>query len=342
MSNKRALLIGINYKGTSAELNGCINDCNNLYEVLVKDLGFLPENITQLKEVSGYNNPTKANILKELNNLVNSTKDGEVDKIFVSYSGHGSYASDNNNDERDGRDELLIPLDYKKNGVIRDDQLNSIFKQFSSNVQIFGIFDCCHSASVLDLRYRYVGSKNNYRENRSSTNLASNIITLSGCLDKQVSADAYNINNSREWSGALTTSFINVARNLNYNTRVYNLLSKIRTFIKTRRYTQIPQICCTDALNYMSTINLKTISFNYNVKAYQEEERRRRRQRNNSRRRNNGRRRRRRRQNRREIQQNSRSITTNAHRSKVVILRRKNHRRQQQFLERRRKLNKNK
>jgi len=354
MSNKQALLIGINYEGTSAQLNGCINDCENLYDVLVKDLGFLPENITQLKEVSGYDYPTKANILRELNDLVNFTKNNGVDRVFISYSGHGSYARDKNNDERDGRDELLIPLDYRTNGVISDDQLNSIFKKFPSNVQVFGIFDCCHSASVLDLRYRYIGSKKNYRENRSATNLASNIVTLSGCLDQQLSADAYNINNSGEWSGALTTSFINVARSLNYNTTIYNLLSKVRQFIKARRYTQIPQICCTDALNYKSTIDLKSISFNYNIKAYQDEERRRRiaaqkrrrqqrlrrrRQQRLRRRRKQqlGRRRRRRRQNRRQIpQSNNRSLSLNN--QQITRLKREKYRRRQILIARRRLL----
>lgn len=361
MSNKQALLIGINYEGTSAQLNGCINDCENLYDVLVKDLGFLPQNITQLKEVSGYDYPTKANILRELNDLVNFSKNNGVDRIFISYSGHGSYAKDKNGDEKDKKDELLIPLDYRTNGVISDDQLNNIFKKFSSNVQVFGIFDCCHSASVLDLRYRYIGSKKNYRENRSATNLASNIVTLSGCLDQQVSADAYNINNSGEWSGALTTSFINVARSLNYNTTIYNLLSKVRQFIKARRYTQIPQICCTDALNYKSTIDFKSNSFNYNIKAYQDEERRRRiaaqkrrrqqRLRNSRRRRQRlrrnshnrrrqqqmRRRRRRRRQNRRHVpQSNNRSLSLNN--EQIIQLKREKYRRRQILIARRRQI----
>jgi hypothetical protein len=359
MSNKQALLIGINYKGTSAQLNGCINDCDNLHEMLVKDLGFLPENITQLKEVSGYDYPTKANILRELNDLVIFTKNNGVDRVFISYSGHGSYAKDKNGDEKDKKDELLIPLDYTTKGVISDDQLNAIFKKFSSNVQVFGIFDCCHSASVLDLRYRYIGTKQNYRENSSATNLASNIVTLSGCLDQQVSADAYNINNSGEWSGALTTSFINVAKSLNYNTTIYNLLSKVRQFIKSRRYTQIPQICCTDALNYKSTVDLKSISFNYNIKVYQDEERRRqiaaqkrrrqqrlrrqrrqrsRRNRLNRRKRQQGRRRRRRRrQNRRQVpESNNRSLSLNN--QQIIQLKREKYRRRQILIARRRQI----
>ena len=39
--SKFALLIGINYKGTSNELNGCINDVMNMRDVLIKHFGYL-------------------------------------------------------------------------------------------------------------------------------------------------------------------------------------------------------------------------------------------------------------------------------------------------------------
>ena len=33
---KKALLIGINYTGQSAQLNGCVNDINNVQNLLIK------------------------------------------------------------------------------------------------------------------------------------------------------------------------------------------------------------------------------------------------------------------------------------------------------------------
>ena len=341
MSNKRALLIGINYKGTSAELAGCVNDCNNIYEVLTTKLGYLPENITMVKEEDGFTQPTKANIISELNKLVTATtaEGSQVNRVFVSYSGHGSYDYDRSGDERDNRDELLIPMDYQSGGVISDDQLNGIFKKFPSTVQVFGLFDCCHSSSVLDLRYRYIGTKQNYRENQSSVNLASNIVTVSGCKDSQTSADAFSIDNSGEWSGALTTSFLTITEKHNYKVRLYVLIKEIREYLKKRSFTQIPQICCTDPLNYLSEIDFNTSTFNYRTTDFQKEERRRRiiaqrRRRQRMRRRNQRRRGRRRRPNRRrrpgrrrralpQQQQRQRQIQIQRQRQRALVVRKR-------------------
>ena len=38
--NKAALLIGINYKNTNHELNGCINDVKDVKQVLISQYSF--------------------------------------------------------------------------------------------------------------------------------------------------------------------------------------------------------------------------------------------------------------------------------------------------------------
>jgi len=42
MPRRKALIIGINYFGTSHELKGCINDALNIRRFLVEERGFSP------------------------------------------------------------------------------------------------------------------------------------------------------------------------------------------------------------------------------------------------------------------------------------------------------------
>ena len=71
-----------------------------------------------------YDEPTKENILRAYEKVVTEAKDG--DAIFLHYSGHGSKVSDKSGDEDDRYDEVLVPLDYKKKGMIVDDDLYDI------------------------------------------------------------------------------------------------------------------------------------------------------------------------------------------------------------------------
>ena len=47
---KRALLIGINYRGTRSELRGCITDTQYMHYCLVKRFGFKRDDILMLNE----------------------------------------------------------------------------------------------------------------------------------------------------------------------------------------------------------------------------------------------------------------------------------------------------
>jgi hypothetical protein len=75
--------------------------------------------------------------------------------------GHGAYLKDDNNDEADGYDETLIPLDYEKSGQIRDDDLlRKLVLPMKAGVFVTSVMDCCHSGTVLDLPYKFKGDGN--------------------------------------------------------------------------------------------------------------------------------------------------------------------------------------
>lgn len=256
---KMGLLIGINYTGTDNQLNGCINDSENLCKFL-QTKGYFKENdfifMNDNKKDDLY--PTRENICKQLNNLVNfanseENKDKQV-FLFLSYSGHGYYLEDCNGDEYDKKDEVLCPIDCNNNGYIRDDELKSQFiDKLPNNVKCFVLIDSCHSGSMLDLKYEYPvkstnsGKKINLqcRVHPTAIDTECDVVMISGCHDFQTSADAYlndNTNKNKwkyEYQGAMTASFIaNFYDEITYE----ELISKIRVWLNNSNFDQVPQL----------------------------------------------------------------------------------------------------
>ena len=93
---KKALLIGINYYNTANELSGCIEDIKHVRNLLVDAYNYPVGNITMLRDDQEMM-PTRFNILSQLSALVQQS--GQLEEIWVHYSGHGSYVQDKNGDE---------------------------------------------------------------------------------------------------------------------------------------------------------------------------------------------------------------------------------------------------
>jgi hypothetical protein len=231
--NKNALLIGCNYIGTQYELSGCINDVVNIQNKLKTQYGF--NNILIMTDTTS-KKPTKANILDEITVLLNNSKSG--DKLFLGFSGHGTYKTDTNGDETDGVDEMFVPLDFNN---ITDDEIKILINNnLKKDVTLFVLFDCCHSGTILDLRHQYFNSENydNSTENIKVTETIGNIIMISGCMDNQTSEDAY-INST--YQGAMTWSFLDTV-NKNPNLTWKELITSMRSSLKTSNYQQVPQL----------------------------------------------------------------------------------------------------
>ena len=244
ISRKKALIFGLNYIGTSSQLNGCINDAK-LIENRIKTSGF-----TDIKIVTDETSikPSRENILKEIKNILSEATEGDL--IFIYYSGHGSYTIDRSKDELDGKDELIIPLDFN---AISDDELKVIIQEnLKEKTTLFCLFDCCHSGSILDLRYQYMDSldKNNFTENINETETNGNVIMISGCSDIQTSSDA-NINNKNQ--GAMTWAFLEAFKS-EKNITWRNLLIKMRELLKNSKFDQIPQLTTGSFLNIDSPV----------------------------------------------------------------------------------------
>ena len=246
MANKIALLIGINYEGTDSQLNGCINDANNILEVIVNNMNYKEDDIVIMTDNTELK-PTYKNIHVQFLKLAERSFAEDLDEIFISYSGHGSYMHDTSGDEDDKRDECLVPLDYEKSGLMIDDMLNNILGSFNPSTKVFFIIDACHSETMLDTKYRYIGGKKSVIEN-AKCKIMCNMVTLSGCQDTDTSSDAFNINNSKEYSGAMTSAFLYVLDKCDYKIKCWELLKNMRKFLRDRKFSQNPQICCTKQL----------------------------------------------------------------------------------------------
>lgn len=229
-NNKSALLIGINYTGTDNQLQGCINDVSNIYDLMVK---YQFQSIKTLTDDSTIQ-PTRDNILNEFTNMLNGANAGDI--LFLFYSGHGSYIRDLNSDEKTGYDQMIVPIDL--NPIVDDELKTIINKYLKKDVLLIALFDSCFSGSVLDLQYEWMNSleSDKLTENIKVNETIGNVIMISGCSDIQTSADAF-INNINQ--GAMTWSFL---QSYKENITWRQLLINMRNLLKDSSYSQIPQL----------------------------------------------------------------------------------------------------
>lgn len=233
--SKLGLLFGCNYAGTPSALKGCINDIVKV-ESFLSSRGYTCCSYIDSSKDENLR-PTRQKILDALRHYVTSLKKGDI--LFVSYSGHGSSIKDRDRDEDDGRDECICPCDYDINGMITDDELRAIFTQGCKGSKIFVLLDCCHSGTVLDLRYNYVfigGKRYTCKEDKYDRTEAS-IWALAGCTDATTSAD---ITFKGRRGGALTIAFLEcIGKATTFN----ELTLEIRAFISQNHLSeQIPQL----------------------------------------------------------------------------------------------------
>jgi len=151
---KKALLIGIkdDTDENTVELAGPHRDVLALKQLLIDAYGYEEENITIMLDggkVDERLTPTRANILREIKNLVQGAQAG--DRFLFHFSGHSKQITNITGTEDDGMDEALVTSDNKS---IIDNLLKKyLVKPLPVGCTLVAIFDTCHSASLLDLRH---------------------------------------------------------------------------------------------------------------------------------------------------------------------------------------------
>jgi hypothetical protein len=263
---KKALIVGINYIGTSSALKGCINDAYNMQAFLTQR-GFTDINMVLEKEA------TTSGITEALNRLVTGVVPGDV--IVFHYSGHGSQLPSAS--EADGFEEIICPVDLNWiDKVITDKTLRSIFNKVPNGVNITLVLDCCHSGTMLNqdetlqttkdiqviaptTRVRKVKgarylkppakiikalAKRELVEWQASRDVNATALLIAGCHANQTSADAF-IDGVPQ--GAATAALLKAVKEkpqISYRILVTNMCE----YMVTNRYTQVPQLDGSPAL----------------------------------------------------------------------------------------------
>ena len=237
----KALLFGLNYKHCkNSQLNGCINDVNMFSKFLKEKFEFETECITDDTDKLG---TSKLGMITNLYKLALETHSKNLDFVFLHFSCHGGFIKDKSGDEKDRRDECLVPSDYETNGMLVDDEIQKILGFINPKTKVFCVFDCCHSGTIADLKYSWKNPKKPIVENIHSR-IKTKIISISGCKDNQTSSDAYNILDDDKYSGALSAFLlICLQENKNITKDVFQLVDKLREKLKANGFRQYPMLC---------------------------------------------------------------------------------------------------
>ncbi|MGH7453836.1 MAG: caspase family protein, partial [bacterium] len=149
---KWAPLVGINkyrYAGSRfPNLDGCVNDVENMKTLLTGKFGFPLANVLVLTDEKA----THAGIVAAFKkHLIANAQPGDI--VVFHYSGHGSQMKDLSGNELDGLDETIVPHDSRdpegKVFDISDDEINGLVQKFSQKTKnITFIFDNCHSGTM--------------------------------------------------------------------------------------------------------------------------------------------------------------------------------------------------
>lgn len=269
---KKALLVGINYPGTSHALRGCVNDVMLMSDILTRHYGFQAQDKRMLTDASA----TTKNIMDRLEWLVEGAQPGDV--LYFHFSGHGSQIINQNyehGEEPEGKDEIICPIDLDwRTKIIRDDDLRRVFDKVPEGVNLTVVLDCCHSGDGIDSSHSYqpfgqaadsnhidpVKGLNISRElpmpadiaNRGmgldlkpkargikNTNGSDIGLMISGCQSHQTSADSYIGN---KFMGAATYFLARNVQLANFDISYKDLVTKMNEELKQFNYSQRPEL----------------------------------------------------------------------------------------------------
>ena len=241
----RALLFGLNYTlDADNRLSGCINDVRNVAAYLAKTRPGIA--IRVLDDVSTPEACTRAGILRELGALVDAVNaDPGCEYVWIHYSGHGASTRDLSGDETDGLDECLVPIDFRKAGMVLDDELTALLGRFArKTTKVVCVMDSCHSGTVCDLKYRWTSPTTAVVDNAKAGAVTAKVLLLSGCLDKQTSADAFGVlattlSGKKEPGGALTGCLLNVLQKTGW-TDAFAVRAAVTEELKAGGFSQRP------------------------------------------------------------------------------------------------------
>lgn len=260
----KALIIGINYTGIrGAELKGCVLDAERMKYLLVTRFGFIDSPQTMMlmtDNETGYNKPTRHNIMMALQWLVAEAQPG--DSLVFHFSGHGAQIADTTGNEKDGLDETILPIDFKQSGQIVDNDLfRNIVYPLPSGVKLTCIMDCCHSGTGMDLSFEYDPNYKSWRDDDAAFHPPCNAVLIAGCADDDVSADCKVRHLA---GGALTSALYTQLMETQVPFTFSSLMLAVRNDLSKRKVRQKAQLSSSQRFHPEMPFNLTEILGNTN------------------------------------------------------------------------------
>ncbi|KAG6652856.1 hypothetical protein CIPAW_05G034600 [Carya illinoinensis] len=239
---KRALLCGVTYRDKTYSLKGTVNDVKRMKVLLMQRFGYRRDCIRILTEETGSESdfsPTKKNIQESLKWLVEGSESG--DSLVFYFSGHGLRQPDFNDDEKDGFDETICPVDFMQEGMILDNEINStIVRPLKKGITLHAIVDACHSGTVLDLEDIWIDNKPPSKADKSTSGGLA--ICLSACGDDEMASDTSAFT-GKDMTGAMTFILIHVVENVPEIT-YGSLLDQMHEVIEQVNYKRCLTVPC--------------------------------------------------------------------------------------------------
>ncbi|KAL5512628.1 hypothetical protein ACEPAG_3281 [Sanghuangporus baumii] len=286
---RKALLIGIKYyrpqyyKNTRiTSLKGPHHDVREVQRLLQGVYGWDPECFRILKDDNGprENQPTLKNIRHEIKELVKDAQPG--DNLFFYFSGHGSQVEDQDDDEDDGKDEVLVSCDGQ---LLVDDELHEILvKPIPEGCHLTAVLDCCSSGTGLGACFFYFFAEVLGLDRHGSVDLPysalqaekdacdstervpgrpvrrkhskGNVVLLSACADAEHAAEKIDLEDEHgRVRGMLTKAFIDSLKTRRKST-YDELMTSVRTQLRRKDTMQDPQLSSSRMIDMNDYIDL--------------------------------------------------------------------------------------
>jgi len=163
-SSKYALVIGVDYRGSPCQLDGCEVDALRMQSYF-NSLGYSVILMTETNgKQKGFESfrPTRKNILSKIEYI---SKQKNLTDVAITFAGHGTQlltTEKGSGSEKDGKDECLVCQSEagastcpSRGDLIVDNDLLALLKRCYSAlpINLFLMFDACHSGTICDLGF---------------------------------------------------------------------------------------------------------------------------------------------------------------------------------------------
>lgn len=263
--------IGIDYRGTPNQLNGCVLDLNHRQ--------VWAEKFAVQRRVCAEKSATFEGITNMVLSLFEGMNEGDL--AIITRSGHGTRVPDRNGDEVSGFDSAFVPYDYQR-GLYLDDDWAALMGRRKHGTFVLLLDDFCHSGTAARgfqaehdrqakprfVHFHELVSQQNglcpkiadalmARERpRGGESVPEGVVSITGCKDTEYSYDTSD-------GGAFTLSSERAWRQLPIGASLADWYAKLvpAYLPKPGRFPQTPQFHGSDVLKAFIAPGLKPPAF---------------------------------------------------------------------------------